>query len=197
MRKIIIALFLIVIFVGILSALYLLNKPPKQISQVEKEAAIAKILGRKPNLTDNTKTGDTQFKGQYISFIYPAAATPQKQLLNGEEIPYTGLELFIFTLENPRITVHAEVTNAPQSVTNLTDYPGVRLRQIQSNLYTESNLEIQNSKGLVFSMQNQAGFEKTAFFFLNNKIYTLSVQSPDSKAVEDLFDKIIASFKFL
>lgn len=198
MKKVIIVLLLIAIFIGALSAFYLLNKPSKEMSKLEKEAAIAKILGRKPNLTDkDVPTGDREFKGKYISFMYPAAATERKQLLNGEELPYTGLELFIFVLESPKLTANAEVIKAPQNITSLNDYPSVKLRQIQSNIYNQKDIFVGNTKGLSFDKQSASGFEKTGFFFLNDKIYSISIQSPDSKAAGELFDKIIASVKFL
>lgn len=168
------------------------------MSEVEKEAAIAKILGRKPNLMGkNVPIGDVEFKGKYISFMYPAAATERKQLLNGEELSYTGLELFIFVLENPKLTANVEVINAPQNIISINDYPGVKLRQIQSNIYNQTDVFVGNARGLAFDKQTNSGYEKTGFFFLNNKIYSFSVQSPDSKAAEELFSKVIASLKFL
>lgn len=198
MKKVVIVLILAVIFAGTVSVFYFLNYPSKQMSEAEREAAIAKILDRKPNLTEkDIPTGDKEFKGKYISFMYPATAKERKQLLNGEEVPYTGLELFIFVLESPKLTANAEVIEAPKNTASINDYPGVRLRQIQSNIYTENDVFAGNAKGLAFDKQSQTGFEKTGFFFLNNRIYSFSVQGSDSKAAEELFNKIIASFKFL
>lgn len=198
MKKIGIALLLIFILAVILVVINFLNQPSKQMTAAEKEAAIAKLLGRKPNLTtSDAPTGDKEYKGKYISFMYPEAATTKKQLLNGEEIPYTGLELFIFGLENPKLTTYVEVIEAPQNVLSINDYPAVKLRQIQANIYEQKDVFIGNTQGLVFDKKSNMGFEKTAFFLVDKKVYSFSIQSPDSKTIEELFNNIIASAKFL
>lgn len=198
MKKVIAVLLLIAILAGIVSIFYFLNKPSREMSKQEKESAVAKILGRKPNFTaKDAPAGDAEFKGKYISFMYPAVATIRKQLLNGEELPYTGLELFLFSIESPKLSFSAEVLEAPKNVASLNDYPSVRLRQIQANLYDQKDVFVGNTKGLAFDKQSQTGFEKTGFFFLNNRIYSFSIQGSDSKAAGELFNKIIASLKFL
>lgn len=198
MKKFIIALFLIAILASVFWLFYFLNKPLKEMSEAQKEAAIAKILGRKPNLsTKDAPTGNTEYKGKYILFSYPAGATIKKQMLNGQEVVYKGLELFMFGLENPKLNASIEVINAPENITSINDYPSVRLRQIQSNLYQDSDVFVGNEKGLAFTKQSSTGFEKTAFFFLKGKIYSFSLQSPDSKKLEEVFNDIIASVKFL
>lgn len=198
MKKIVIALLLVVVLIVTLLVFYILNKPSKEMSEAEKQAAIAKILGRKPNLTTkNIPTGDIEFKGKYITFMYPAAGIERKQLLNGQVIPYTGLELFIFVLDSPKLTASAEVIESPKNVANINDYPNVRSRQVQANIYNQSDLFAGNIKGLAFSKQDQTGFEKTGFFLLSNKVYSFSVTGADSKAAGELFNKIINSLKFL
>lgn len=198
MKKIAVVLLIIIALVFAISIYIYINRASDLMSKEEKEAAIAKILGRKPNLSaKDVPTGNIKFKGKYITFIYPAAAAIKKQLLNGEEIPYTGLELFIFSLENPKIRVHIEVIETPQNVKNINDYPSVKLRQIQSNLYTQKDTFVGNIRGLSFEKQNNTNFEKTGFFFLNDKIYSFSIESPDSKAAKELFNKLTSSAKFL
>lgn len=197
-KKISITVLIVIITIAAISAYIFLNRASEMMSKEEKEAAIAKILGRKPNLAEkDVPTGDIEFKGKHITFMYPAAATIKKQLLNGEELSYTGLELFIFGLENPKIRVSVEVIEAPQNITNINDYPSVKLRQIQSTLYTQKDTSVGNTSGLSFDKQSNAGFEKTGFFFLNGKIYSFSIVSPDAKAAEELFNKLTSSAKFL
>lgn len=198
MKKKVVIGILAIIFIGIIISLYLfLNYTPKNMSEAEKEAAIAKILGRKANLTDDTRTGNTEYKGEYIYFKYPAAADIRKQLLNGEEVPFDGLERLIFKVESTKLTLYMEVINAPVNVASLDDYPSVKLRQIQSNIYTKDEVFVGSTKGLTFEKKSTSSFEKTVFFMLNGKIYSFSIQSPDSKEVEKLFDLIISSIKFL
>jgi hypothetical protein len=198
MKKKIVIVTLIVISLGLIISLYIyLNYSPKEMSEAEKEAAIAKILGRKANLTDDTRTGNVEFKGKYIYFKYPAAADIRKQLLNGQEVPFDGLERLIFKVESTKLTLYMEVINAPVNVASLDDYPSVKLRQIQSNIYTKDEVFVSDIKGLTFEKKSTSSFEKTVFFMLNGKIYSFSIQSPDAKEVEKLFDLIISSVKFL
>jgi hypothetical protein len=196
-KKILVALLILLVILSLISVYIFLNYPSKNMSEAEKEAAIAKILGRKPNLTDNTPQGETEYKGKYIYFKYPSAAIIRKQLLNGEEVPYNGLELFIFKIESTKLTLYMEVIEAPTNVASLTDYPSVKLRQIQSNSYSEEDVFVGDVKGLAFAKQSTSSFDKTAFFFLNGRIYSFSFQSPDSKEVEKQFKSIISSVKFL
>lgn len=198
MKKKIFAFLLILISIISVISLYIyLNYPLKVMSQTEKEAAIAKILGRKPNLTDNAPAGDVKYSGKYVSFKYPAGATIRKQLLNGQEVPYTGLERLIFKIENTKLTFYMEVIEAPANVTSINDYPSVKLRQIQSNVYSQSDVFVENVKGLLFEKQTTNSFETTGYFLLNDKIYSFSVQGPDPKAIKELLNKIISSAKFL
>ena len=168
------------------------------MSKTEKEAAIAKILGRKPNLTDSIKTGDTQYKGKYVSFMYPAAGVIYTQRLNGAPVKQTNLEYFSFDLSDPKLIFSMEVVQTPGSVTSLEDYPSVKLRQLESNIYKQSQTEADNQTGFAFEKAGEASnSEKTGFFFLKGKIYSFSVQGSDLKAIEDLYNKIISGVKFL
>ena len=197
MRKIVIFIIILLLTLATVLLYIFLNYSPKELSQQEKEEAIAKILGRKPNLTDSSVKGDTIYNGKYIMFSYPAAANERKQLLNGKEVPYTGLEQFIFKLEAPKLTVYLEVINTPVNVSGLTDYPSVKLRQIQSNLYKEEEAFIENIKGLAFEKRDTTNFEKTGYFSYKGRIYSFSVQGPDAKAVREMFSKLTSTSKFL
>lgn len=197
MRKIVIFIIILLLTLATVLLYIFLNYSPKELTSEEKEEAIAKILGRKPNLTDNSPKGDTIYNGKYITFSYPAAANERKQLLNGKEVPYTGLEQFIFKLESPKLTVYLEVINTPVNVASLNDYPSVKLRQLQSNLYKEEEAFIENTQGLAFEKRDTTNFEKTGYFSFNGKIYSFSVQGPDSKAVREMFGKLISTSKFL
>lgn len=196
-KKLLIATLVIITIIGLVFLYLFLNYPSKNLSDAEKEAAIAKILGRKPNLNDNTPQGDTEYKGKYIYFKYPQAAVIRKQLLNGQEVPYDGLERLIFKIESSKVTLYMEVIEAPVNVLSLSDYPSVKLRQIQSNGYVEQDVFVENIKGLSFEKQTTSSFEKTAFFILNRRIYSFSIQGPDAKEVEKVFNNIISSTKFL
>ena len=156
MKKFVLVMLFIAISVCLLSIFYFLNRPSKEMSKTEKEAAIAKILGRKPNLTDNIKTGDTQYKGKYVSFMYPAAGVIYTQRLNGVPVKQTNLEYFSFDLSDPKLIFSMEVVQTPGSVTSLDDYPSVKLRQLESNIYRQSKTEADNQTGFAFEKAGEA-----------------------------------------
>ncbi|MCL6096333.1 MAG: hypothetical protein M1444_01440 [Patescibacteria group bacterium] len=197
MKKFVSIMLIIAIFAGVLLMFYFLNKPLKEMSRVQKEAAIAKILGRKPNLTDNTKTGVTQYRGKHVSFTYPASGVIYTQKLNGVPIEQTSLEYFSFDLSDPKLIFSMEVIQAAGSVTSLEDYPSVKLRQLQSNIYKQSSTDASGQMGLAFEKTGSSNLEKTGFFFLNGRVYSFSVQGNDLKAIQNLYNKIILSVKFL
>lgn len=197
MKKFILLLIVIAIATSVLLTFYYLNKPAKEMSEAEKQAAIAKILGRKPNITDNTKTGDTEYKGKYVSFIYPAAGVIYTQKLNGVPIEQTSLEYFSFDLSDPKLIFSMEVVQVPGSVTSLEDYPSVKLREIESNLYTKSNVSAADKKGIAFEKIDNNSFEKSVFFYLGDKVFSFTISGNDQKGINELYKKVTSSLKFL
>lgn len=197
MKRFIILVLVVFLIVFIIITFLFLNHSPKNLSNAQKEAAIAKILGRKPNLTNNTKTGDTQYKGKYVSFTYPAAAVIYTQMLNGKPVEQTNLEYFSFDLSSPKLVFSMEVIQVSQSVQVLEDYPGVKLREIENDIYAKKEVSADDKNGLVFERISDNGFEKTAFFYLGGKIFSLTVSGSDQKTGEQLYMKVISSLKFL
>lgn len=192
------AILIFFFILSILGFIFILNYPTQKLTNIQKEQALTKILGRKPNLGDkNISTGNRQYKGKYISFLYPKRAKVYTQMLNGKPIKQTDLESFIFDLNDPKATVVVAVVAVGQNFKSVSDYPSVRLRQIENNIYSQDKIETDGYEGLAFTKQDIRGNEKTAFFYINSKIYSISVQGNDLIAIKDLFGKIIVSFKFL
>lgn len=198
MKKIVlIVLFLIIVLAGF-SVFMVLNRSTKPLSEAEKQQALTKILGRKINLTEKVAPqGELQYKGKYVSFVYPASAKQIVPMINGKVQEKSGLDQFSFSFDSPSIYTFIEVIQANSNVLTLTDYPSVRLRQVQSEIYNQTSIAADNQQGLSFEKHDNSGFEKTAFFFVNGRIYSFSVMGGDLKAVEALFNKIILSVKFL
>lgn len=198
-KKILFILLIIVVILASISVYIFLNYPSKNMSEAEKEAALTNILGRKPNLSEKqVAKGNFTYKGKYVSFLYPAAGSVYIPRVNGQvQKDNWNLDSFNFDLDNPHTTVLVTVSQAPGGVTSINDYPGVRLRQIQSGTYQQKDVFADNHSGFVFNRQDNSGFEKTAFFYLNNRIYIFSIIGIDLKAVEDVFKTIITSAKFL
>lgn len=195
MKKFVIFTFLVIIFTLLFLTFIYLNRLSKPLTKAQKEAAIAKILGRKPNLDDTKPKGDLTYNGKYVSFIYPARVTIEKQLLNGQEAPYDGLERFIFKDEDLKVRVYVEIINTPSNITNLSDYPAVKSRQIQAGSYTQDYVYAGDIAGLVFTTSSNLNYEKAAFFDYKGRIYSFSFQGSGSKNVGEIYDKVMTSAK--
>lgn len=198
MRKIILLVGAVVIVLVAVAAVVIIYSPAAGLSDKEKEAALAKIAGRKLQLNDkNAATGNIEHQGKFVSFMYPAQAKIYHQTVNGQKITDQGsLEYFAFDMENPRVNVVTEVIPAPSSVINLSDYPGVRLRQDQQDQYAQTSAQTSNGvNGLAFDKAFDNSFEKTAFFLTAGRIYTFSIASVDKKIEDQIFNKMISTLK--
>lgn len=197
MKKKILFLFAILILsiFTIVSFLFL-NRSSDSLTDLEKEQAMAKILGRKPQDDSQVPLGDTVYNGKYISFKYPLKAKIYTQKVNSTPLPALGIEYFSFDLENPRMIFSMDVIDVVQSVDPLGDYPSVKLRELQNNSYVKKDVFADDIRGVLYDKYSNS-FEKTAFFYFNGNIFAISVQGNDKKAVEALFDKVINSTKFL
>lgn len=198
MKRIVLIVLLLIIALFVLSVFMILNRSTKPLSEAQKQQALTKILGRKINLTEKAAPqGDLGYKGTYISFVYPASAKIIVPMINGKVQEKSGLDQFSFSFDSPSIYTFIEVVKANSNVLSLTDYPSVRIRQIQPEIYKETVITTNNQQGLSFEKHDNSGFEKTAFFFVNGRIYSFSVMGGNLKAIEVLFNKTILSVKFL
>lgn len=199
MKKFIVLVLIVVIAIVSIVVFNIFNSSSKKLSTEEKEAALTNILGRKPNLNEKEAAkGNLQYKGKYVTLMYPARAKIYVLKVNGEEKKDNwNLDSLNFDLDDPHITVLVTVSNAPSSVTSITDYPSVKLRQTQPGMYQQKDITTDGKSGLLFGKQDNTGFEKTAFFYLNNKIYMFSFLGSDLMAINDIFKNIMATVKFL
>lgn len=198
LSNIIFGIFLVLLVAVFVAGFIILNRSASPLSQKEKEQALTNILGRPVVLKEKSvPTGDVKYQGKYMSFLYPAAAEKFIPSFNGTPIPSKNLEDFNFSLgKDPRIDMTTTVSKASSVETGVADDPGVRLRQSQKDTYKQTEVIADNQHGLSFEKNDQV-IEKTAFFFVNNKIYAFSVSGSDQKNVTALYNKIILSLKFL
>lgn len=199
MKKIAIIIGVVILICILIAGFFILNKTSKPLSESEKEKALAKILSRKVNLQGRqVAKGDVEYKGKYLRFFYPASATIYHNLVNGKEVvDKNTLEYFAFDMYDPRVLVTVAVVPASSVVSRLIDYPGIRLRQTQKDIYKETKIQADNVNGLLYDKNDLTGFEKTAFFYTGSKVYSFSVQSADQKVLSQVFNKMITTTKFL
>jgi len=192
-KKLLLLFFIILILFG---GYYLLSNI-NQSAPLDKEKALIKILGRMPNLNGKTVvSGEVEYKGKYMSFLYPKAAKIYYQTLNGQRIENNGaLDYFGYDMEAPRIIFTSEVVAVSSVQTKLEDSTSVRLRQSQKDLYAESQIILADGiQGLSFIKTGNDG-EISGFFFINNRYYTIAITGSSMKDMKDLFNKTILSLK--
>ena len=194
MKKFLLLIIAIFIVITSIIAYFMLTAPPKQMSEAEKEARLTEILGRKPNLTDTTPQGNTTYKGKYASFMYPAAGKIYTYKDPGLKQDTSVLETFSFDIQNPRLTLNYSMIDRP-NLSGLEDIPDVKLRQLPSSGYIQQDVTASGVSGLSFEKSGQQ-CEMTAFFFKNNKEYSISITGSNSKDVENLFNQVVSSIKF-
>jgi hypothetical protein len=190
-RFIIIALISLIVFISV-ALFIILNRSTKPLNEAEKEAALINILGRKPILNNNVATGNAQYEGKYAGFNYPAKAViytykdPNIVKNNSE------LEMFSFDINNPHLIFNYSVSDNSGGMLSAKDSSGAIFRLDKSNGYSQSEVSIGQTQGFVFAKQG-AQSEKTGFWLVNNRLYTLSVTGSDYQKVVNLFDSIIVS----
>jgi hypothetical protein len=195
-KKIVLLIIVLLIFVG---AYFAFLVAPRSLSDQEKEKELAKILGRKPNLNGKPiRQGDVLHQGKYMSFYYPAQSVVYHQLVNGQAVEDKGaLEFFEFDMEEPRLLAVTEVIVGSSSIQGVSDYPSVRLRQSQPEIYKQSSLKANSQSGLEFDTKNSTGYERSAFFYVNGRLYSFSIQSANVSKLAEIFNKIMLTLKFL
>ncbi len=193
MKKILLFSFLCIIGVGI--GIYLFGSAKQHpLTQTEKEAAIAKLLGHQPILSNNPRHNIwIEHRGKYVSFAYPQAATVYRDTVNPPD--KNSLESFVFQQESPRYFFVTEVLD-PTNVETYNDIPSVLLRRNNKNQYTETSMALQNVTFPVFTKTQQNVVEKTAFILANGKEYTFSITSANPDVIS-IFDRVMASVKIL
>ena len=176
---------------------YVYSQPSKEkMSDEFKQKAVTKLLGRKAQLSDdNIPTGDTEFKGKYITFKYPAKALIYKFRENSSSSISASLEDFSFDLKDPNVIFNLKVTRNSANLTNISDIPAVRLRELRDYEYEKSQIDTKKINGVAF-FKKINGIEKSAFLLHNNMVYTISVTGVEESSTLALFDKVISSISF-
>ena len=188
---------LVIILALFVGAFLVLNRPSTSLTEAEKKQALENILGRQVMLSPTpTATGYTLHQGKYVSFLYPKAGKEFTLLSNGQPAVLGDIEHFSFNLAETHTHFFSEVISFTGT---LTDYPGVMVRQSDSQTYTQTAItSADNQQGLAFYKYDiTAGYERVAFFLVNGKIYTFSVQSPEQETLNELSNQLIPTIKFV
>ena len=190
--RVIFIFLLVIVIIGGIASFLVLNHTSKPFTKAQEQAALVKMLGRKPNLQD-APSGSVLYNGKYASFSYPAMAKIYNDK-NSASVK-TNLETFSFDIENPRLICNFSVMENNAKLSDVTEISGVMLRQDKSRGYVQSSIDVEGNSGLAFALGGDSP-EKTGFWLFNNRIYTLSVTGSDYTSVVNLFDNITKSMEF-
>lgn len=196
MKKLAIFILVIIIIFGLISGFILLNSKPDEMSQAQKEKALAQMLGRKANTNPEIKTGSGIYSGKFVEFSYPAAAEEYKYRAENTKDNKSILETFSFDLKMPRLILNFTVIDTPAS--KFDDVPSLRFRENTSSGYTKSDAKADGVAGVSYKKDKDGEFlaEKSTFFLKDGKSYTFSVTGSSLIEVEKLSDQIINSIVF-
>ncbi len=163
------------------------------MSKEFKEEAISKLLGRKAQIeAENVPTGSALYKGEYITFEYPAKATVYDYRSEDVKKNAKFLEDFSFDIKSPKLVFNMKVVEGGKDLDNLS---AVRLREERSYEYKKSEIKIRDTEGVAFYKDGQEA-EKSGFFIYSGNTYTFSVTGSNEEELVKLFDAIISSASF-
>ena len=176
---------------------YILSLPPKEtLSNEFKEKAVSKLLGRKAQLTNTPeKTGNTTYKGKYITFDYPAKAIIYTLKDPNFASSSSLLEDFSFDIKSPRIVLNLAVLQNNHRLASVEDNPGVKFRQTSPGQYKDVSKPIDGYIGKIYERSDENP-EKTAFFIVHDHIYTIAITGNSFDDVRSVADSIFSSVKF-
>lgn len=192
-KKIIIIVFFILFAGGIVYILAVINRPSEnRLTKEVRSQALSKILGRKAVLEVKPQQSWIQYTGKYVEFSYPQSA----QIVPKETptLKNVILEFFEFTISDPRTNFGYQVSNV-QQLANIEEYSGIALRRAQPGTYHEIVVpQLEGTSGIGF-VKTDSGYEKTAFYIIDKKVYTFSARGADSETVDSLFTHVFATIK--
>jgi hypothetical protein len=199
LKKALTLTLLCLIIVSLVSAFLLLNRTASPLSEAEKKKVLQKLSGAQAGLVQRVALkGYKTYNGKFYSFSYPAAGLKyDPKNSQNQDI----LEEFSFQIKDfPKVYFYSEVKTAQWYLKTIADYSGISFRLSNPTVYTKKTISINGQSGLVFIKSNLSDsevFEKTAYFLVNKKIYSFTCQSADEQVNEEIFNRLLASVKFL
>jgi len=163
-------------------------KAPAEARNRDEDTKVV-LEGRQMRNPTDEPEGMLKYRGQYMTFMYPATASKYPLKKANESI----LEQIDFEIDNPRLSIVVAASQAIER--DLNEVSGVTLRRSQKDKYREDQVVVGVEKNPVFSTLDNR--EKTVFVMYNHRLYTLSVYGPDAEEVKALWQKILPTFHFI
>jgi hypothetical protein len=155
-----------------------------------KDEDLRQVLGgRSPRNPTDVPEGEIKYRGQYMTFMYPAGAEKYPLKKADDSI----LERIDLEIRQPRLTIVAVAIAATEK--SLDEVSGVKMRRLQKDVYREDQVIVGVEKNPVFSKLD--GKEKTVFVLYHGRLYTLSVTGNAANEVAALWARLLPTFHFL
>ena len=147
------------------------------------EGVIKPIKSVSPELAKEKEKALESYEGKYVNFSFPS---------NYRKLP-TPKNTYIETVNLLGNDVGSDEISVNVSQETLAENSAVRIRRLQTQIYTEQPLELPNLSGFVFTKQLPE-FEKTAIVEHNNMVASIAVSSKVGRDLNKDFNTVIQSF---
>lgn len=97
--------------------------------------------------------------------------------------------------ESPRVTVVAFLRKG--SFATLEDDPGVKMRRLNADQYSEKTQKIKDNEFSVFRLKDESKYESSAFTLIKGSLFAVSITSNTNEDLDKKLQYIINSVEFL
>lgn len=167
---------------------------PTSLTSAEKKRAMEQILGRAVR-SEAYQTEKIRLEGKYFSLSYLGnaqilTATSDASLLEAR------VEFYKIRSDEPGYTITVQVfDNAKLDIDGLEDFSAVKIRKDKPDLYIQEPIGVAEARGISFA-KTKDGSEKSVFFLVNDKIYSLSISGVNYSEIFPFFDEVVSSISF-
>jgi hypothetical protein len=113
------------------------------------------------------------------------------KVTNTQQTKPCGITLFT---EQPRMTIVAFMQEG--SFATLEDDSGVKMRKLNTDLYTEKTKDINGKKFTIFRLKDEAKYESSAFTLLKGSLFAVSITSNTNEDLDPKLLSVITSVEF-
>lgn len=147
-----------------------------------------------PARTPNPETEWITHQGKFFSVSYPSAILREDLVVDTNP---SVVERWVIFQSSPSIRIAVEVVDHPDLV-NLEESSAVRVRQLKSGEYVQSEITTSGVHGMSFASHNadDQTHEYSAFYDVNHNTISLVVTARNALVAQSVFEKMIASLTF-
>ena len=168
--------------------------PAQVLSASQREQVLTQMLGRTPVLTPKVhSTAWVDYTSYAVSFKYPSWANIFPTTTPSPNRQNTYQDAFSFEdMDTHEVATFLSIKGDFQT---LADFPGVNLRNQQTDIYQKSNFVISGHPGLKFTKSDLTS-EVSGFVLYKGYLLSFVVTGPSLENSQVLFDSMTQSLVF-